>query len=144
MEENVNKIKEEVNMNNLHNDHMERALERIYLREPILVPNRFENISNEKIYNISNMNLKSFENYVVQMFNTSQKSSMDLLSTMETSINDNIDQLKLQVRDIKQEQSLISSLFEGWKTSNDTGKLYVDLKKTVDILKFSTRSKSER
>jgi methyl-accepting chemotaxis protein len=136
----LGKIKEDINMNILRNNHMEKALGKLVLQEPI----NYEALSNDNENKISNVTFTVFENYIISMLNASQKLSTDALSTLKTLMKDHIDELNVEIKDLKQDQDRISSLFDGWKTSDDEGKLYVDLKETVDILKFSSTSKNKQ
>jgi len=140
----LDKIKADINMNILRSNHMEKALEKFVLQEPIFLPNNFGDPADDDEEKISNMTITHFENYIISMLNVSQKLSTDSLSTLETLMKDHIDELKVEINDLKQDQNRISSVFDGWKTSDDVGKLYIDLKETVDILKLSSTSKNKK
>ena len=142
MEGKIDRIKEQINMNILRNDHLERALETTMANKDMSYARNFVNsIDNERHEEKSNSTLHKLKTYVAEFMNRSQIVYRDTILTFENLTYDKIEELQMEVIGIKREMGEISGIFDGWKTSEDEGKLYLDLKKTVDRLKLSVTRK---
>ena len=81
------------------------------------------------------------QNHVIGLVNTSKVLSMESLLTYQNLTNDKLDALQVDIDRIQKDFTRISSAFDGWAMSEDQGKLYLDLKEEVDILRFSVTRK---
>ena len=133
-------IKEKLNMNSVRTDHLERILESNMLREDMTKGQLLLGNIDDKADHTSNITLQSFKDRVVQLINASELMFQYTISSFENFTDSKIDEIKTNVNDIKQDLDQITSKLDGWRMSEDQGKLYVDLKQTVDRFKlYATR-----
>ena len=125
-------IKEKLNMNSVRTDHLERILESNMLREDMSKGQLLLENIDDKSDHTSNITLQGFKDRVVQMINASELMFQYTISSFENLTDAKIDEIKTNVNDIQQDLNQITRKLDGWRMSEDQGKLYVDLKRTVD------------
>ena len=141
MEGKLDRIKGQININTLRNDHLQKAMETNMLKKDRSQAKLFVDSLDEESDNTSNITLHNFKKHVVELINASQIMSSNTLLTFKNLTDDKIDEMKIELNDLKLDLDRISNVFDGWRTSEDEGKLYIDLKQTVDRLKLSVTRK---
>ena len=141
LERKLEGLNDQINILILHNEHVEKALDENFEFKDKLQW-RLQNYSNRVVTeNINNKTFADLQNYVNGLVNSSTVLSMDSLLTYQNLTNSKLDALKVDIDRIQDEFTRISSVFDGWAMSEDEGKLYLDLKEEVDILRFAVTRK---
>ena len=143
LERKLDGLNDQVNILILHNEHVEKALDANFAFKDKLQL-RLQNYSSRVVKeNNNNKTFMELQNYVIGLVNTSKVLSMESILTYQNLTNDKLDAFKIDIDEIKEDFARISGVFDEWATSEDEGKLYLDLKEEVDILRFSVTRKFE-
>ena len=141
LERKLDGLNDQVNILILHNERFEKALDANFAFKDKL-QSRLQNYSGRvATENDNNRTFMELQNYVIGLVNTSKVLSMESLSTYQNLTNDKFDAFKMDIDEIKEDFARISGVFDEWAMSEDEGKLYLDLKEEVDILRFSVTRK---
>ena len=141
LERKLDGLNDQVHILILHNEHVEKAIDANFaLKDKLQL--RLQNYSNIVVTeNNKNSTFMELQNYVIGLVNTSKALSMESLLTYQNLTNGKLDAFQVEIDRIQKDIARLSSAFDGWAMSEDQGKLYLDLKEEVDILRFSVTRK---
>ena len=135
----LDNIRQEVNMNILRSDHLEKLIDQIVLsnnsaRSKLEVPpNNIANPGDQ----ILNSTFDDFKNYTLTMIQAKQKESIAIINTFENLAKDRIGQMRLKVDEIEESMKRNFELIQNWEISEDERSLFFHLRQTVKQIKFS-------
>ena len=137
----IDTLKGQIKFNNLRNDHLEKTLYKIIEREEIEEQKVIETQINNQRDDISNVTMHEFRNEVLSLIRDSKEESLFSIMTFENLTYDRIDHFRQKLEEVSRTVNQMSITFDKWQLTEDERSSILNLKNTIDKLKYSVTRK---